>query len=312
MATREHRHISHASDGAESLADDYGVPGEPAWPETDWREHLRTTELLGSRVNYVDLGQGPPVLFVHGLSGCWQNWLENMPYFAQRHRVVALDLPGFGRSPMPSEKVTIPFYGQFVNAFLDRLEIPSASVIGNSLGGFVAVDLAINHPSRVNRLALVSAAGVAELPRRATPSQMMRAARWTQPLTNATLKRADFLVRRPRGRRALLGMVCRYPEKLTPQMCVEMLLGAGKPAFAPALESALTYDLKYRLGEILAPTLIVWGRNDMVVPVSSAHRYEKLLVSAKSEKVILDRTGHVAMIERPRTFNRLVDEFVGS
>jgi pimeloyl-ACP methyl ester carboxylesterase len=92
--------------------DPYGNP-DPEWMRLDWRDHLRRVavapQLDGERpteVNYVDLPPLDPksattVLFIHGLSGSWQNWLENLPHFARTHRVVALDLPGFGHSPLP-------------------------------------------------------------------------------------------------------------------------------------------------------------------------------------------------------------------
>src|SRR5689334_4395942 len=84
--------------------DDYGAPGQPDWRTVDWRAHLHDLEIEGRRVHYVDLGEGdgPPVVFVHGLAGCWQNFLENLPAAAERRRTIALDLPGFGRSEMPA------------------------------------------------------------------------------------------------------------------------------------------------------------------------------------------------------------------
>src|SRR3990172_3219745 len=107
MATSTHA----LTNGAATTVDDYGLPGEPAWMEIDWREHLHSADVMGTRVNYVDVGQGPPILLVHGLSGCWQNWLENIPHLAQQHRVIVPDLPGFGRSSMPPEPISIPFSG---------------------------------------------------------------------------------------------------------------------------------------------------------------------------------------------------------
>src|SRR5215210_9454551 len=76
---------------AKQADDDYGKSAEPSWREVDWQSLLRQVEIDGRSVNYVSLGsgEGPPIVFVHGLGGCWQNWLENLPYFAQRHRVVA-------------------------------------------------------------------------------------------------------------------------------------------------------------------------------------------------------------------------------
>ena len=305
MATR-----AKALAGLPGVEDDYGLPGEPSWMEIDWREHLHSAEIDGSTVNYVELGEGPPIVFVHGLGGCWQNWLENLPYFAQHHRVIAVDLPGFGRSELPRGEISIPNYGRFIDSLLRRLGVERATLVGNSMGGFVSTEVAISFPTWVEKLVLVSAAGAHELPGKVNSRQALRAASISQPLTDAVIKRAEFLARRPRGRRLMLGMVCRYPERLSAAMTMEMIAGAGKPAFDDALHSIFSYDFRDRLGEVSAPALIIWGRNDMVVPVRCADIYERALPD--SRKLIMESTGHVAMIERAHTFNRTVAEFVRS
>ena len=138
----------------------YGPSGRSPWLDVNWREHQRWVTIDGRRVNVIDVGSGPPVVFIHGLSGSWQNWLEQMPVFARDHRVIAFDLPGFGASAMPREKITISGYGRFVAALLDELGVGSAAVVGNSMGGFIGIELAIRFPERVERLVLVSAAGL--------------------------------------------------------------------------------------------------------------------------------------------------------
>src|SRR6185437_14037619 len=142
--------------------DEYGATAQPDWRETDWREHLNEIEIAGRRVNYVEMrsGEGPPVVFVHGLGGAWQNWLENIPRTAQERRTFALDLPGFGRSEMPRAEISISGYGRSVNEFCEQLGLDEVVLVGNSMGGFVAAETAIQVPSRVERLVLVSAAGI--------------------------------------------------------------------------------------------------------------------------------------------------------
>jgi alpha/beta hydrolase family protein len=86
----------------------YGPAGRSAWMDVDWREHQRFVRMDGRALNVIELGEGEPAMvFVHGLSGSWQNWLENLPHFAARHRVLAFDLPGFGASEMPREKISM-------------------------------------------------------------------------------------------------------------------------------------------------------------------------------------------------------------
>ncbi|HKE81140.1 MAG TPA: alpha/beta fold hydrolase, partial [Solirubrobacteraceae bacterium] len=138
----------------------YGPAGRSPWMDVDWREHQRWVTVAGRRMNVIELGSGPPIVFIHGLSGSWQNWLEQLPAFAASRRVVAFDLPGFGDSPMPQERISISGYGRLVVELFDALGVDYAAVVGNSMGGFIGAELAIRFPSRVERLVLVSAAGL--------------------------------------------------------------------------------------------------------------------------------------------------------
>src|SRR3954454_2295252 len=151
---------------AARAGDDYGATATPDWREVNWQPHLHQVEIDGSSVNYVDYG-GPgspglePVVFVHGLGGCWQNWLENIPRAAaEGRRVIALDLPGFGFSEMPSGEISISGYGRTVNAVCDELDLGEVVLVGNSMGGFTAAETAIQFPERVERMVLNSAAGL--------------------------------------------------------------------------------------------------------------------------------------------------------
>src|SRR3954454_16859075 len=116
--------------------DPYGDP-DPEWLKIDWREHRRQIDVVGAEVNYVEMGDGPPIVFVNGPSGASQNWPDNLPHFAKTHRVIALDLPGFGSSPMPPWEISIPAYGRFLRDFCERLGIGRRSLGGNSMRGFI-------------------------------------------------------------------------------------------------------------------------------------------------------------------------------
>jgi pimeloyl-ACP methyl ester carboxylesterase len=286
--------------------DGYGVAQRSEWLDVDWQQHLRSTVVHGSRVNYAEMGEGPPIVLVHGLAGCWQNWLENIPHLAKRHRVIAVDLAGFGESELPQEEISIPGYGRFIDAFLGEIGIERTALVGNSMGGFIAAETAISHPSRIEKLVLVSAAGLVRVGNRQL-NALERSARLLHPLTAAVIARREHLVRRPRLRRMMLYGVAHYPERLAPELCYEVASGAGKPGFLDALNAILDYDFRDRLPEISVPTLIVWGRNDKIVPVSGAYQYEQLIPG--SRRVIFEETGHVPMLERPATFNALLDEF---
>src|SRR5215218_4391679 len=297
------------SPGAPQLAplpDGYGPDGRSEWLDIDWREHLRSATVAGTRVNYVEIGSGPPLVFVHGLAGCWQNWLENIPHFARTHRVIAVDLPGFGASPLPREPISIAGYARFLEGVCDALSIDAAAVVGNSMGGHIASELAIVSPQRVERLMLVSAAGIsAELVQRdavLTGGRVLAAI-----MTRAAARNAE-MARRPGTRRIALSFVARHPDRLSAPLAHELMQGSGKPGFLPALEAVLTHRISERLPEIACPTFVLWGADDHVIPVRDAKRFGKLIPDVRVE--VWPDTGHVAMLERPERFNALLETFL--
>jgi len=255
-------------------------------------------------VNVVELGSGPPLLFVHGVGGCWQNWLENLPEFARDHRVVALDLPGFGSSEMPSgEAVSVAGYARVFEELLDELSIDAATVVGNSMGGFVAAELAITRPERVSRLVLVAAAGlhIAEMRIAAALKHLGPAERVLGFFGGLAAARSTTLARRARMRGLLLSSVATHGDQLPWPIVAEQIAGAGRPGFLPALVAIASHPLRERLCEIACPTLIVWGDRDRLVPVRDAAAFEQLIPDAR--KVVYADTGHVPMLERPGRFN---------
>jgi pimeloyl-ACP methyl ester carboxylesterase len=279
--------------------------------DVDWRAHQRWVFVEGRPVNTIELGEGPAVLFVHGLSGCWQNWLEQLPILAREHRVITLDLPGFGCSPMPLQEISIAGYARLLDGLLGELEIAAAAVVGNSMGGFIGAELAISFPERVERLVLVSAAGLSTHndPRtvRAMPA-LVRLERIIAGSAAWVASKSETVARRRRLREAALSVVVAHPERLHAALAAEQLRGAGKPGFLPALESILGYDVSDRLPEIACPTLIAWGDRDRLIRVSDADVFERLIPD--SRKVIFEDTGHMAMLERPEAFNALLSEFL--
>src|ERR1700716_1680811 len=98
-----------------SQPEPYGPQGRSPWLDIDWRTHQRWVPVQGRPVNVIELGQGPPLVFVHGLAGSCQNGREQLPVFAGQHRVISLDLPGFGHSPMPAQKISIPGYARVLD-----------------------------------------------------------------------------------------------------------------------------------------------------------------------------------------------------
>jgi pimeloyl-ACP methyl ester carboxylesterase len=288
---------------------DYGRQGRSPWLDVDWAAAQHQLEIDGREVNYCELGEGPAIVFIHGLGASWQSWLEQMPDFAKRHRVVAMDLPGFGYSELPSEDISIEFYGQWTCKLMDALGIESATVVGNSMGGFVGAELAIRFPERVQRLVFISAAIFWQNTRRSQP--LLRLARLTDAAAARAVTRAtdDIATRRRLRQWALASAGFRYPHLVSPELAHEMVRSARRTdGFLPGLEALADYDVEEELPKISCPTLIVWGAHDTLVPVKDAARLEDLIPGAR--RVVFERTGHVAMLERPERFNRLLGEFL--
>ncbi|HEX4807227.1 MAG TPA: alpha/beta fold hydrolase [Conexibacter sp.] len=286
--------------------DGYGTETRSAWLDIDWPAHQRWVEVDGTPANVVEIGSGPPLLFVHGLAGRWQNWLENMPHFAATHRVVAVDLPGFGASPMPPGQISIAGYARFLERLCDALAIDAAVVVGNSMGGYVAAELAIGSPQRVERLMLVSAAGItAEHLQR---DRIMTGARVVAAVATRAAARHEAFARRPRLRRLALQFVARHPERLGVPIAHELMEGSGKPAFLPAMEAIVEHRISTRLTQIACPTFVLWGQDDRVIPVRDAQRFADLIPNARV--LVLPDTGHVPMLERPARFNALLEAFL--
>ena len=249
-----------------------------------------------------------PIVFVHGLSGRWQNWLENIPHFAREHRVLALDLPGFGHSPMPEWEISIEGYGRLLHDFCDALGVRDCAVIGNSMGGFISAEAASARARPVRE----ARPGVRRrgLPRAAAPPARRDAgadgdgrgaapaqASGARPAQTAcSLGDLQGLVPAPRG-------------QLRRELLLEQFQnGAGRPGFLPAVQGLVGYDILDQLTEVEVPTLIVWGRNDRVVPPQDAAGFAERL--RNSQTVIFDDTGHLPQLERPTRFNRVLETFL--
>jgi pimeloyl-ACP methyl ester carboxylesterase len=294
----------------------YGPGGRSPWLDVDWRAHQRWVIVDGRPVNTIELGgeeskTGQPLVFVHGLSGCWANWLEQLPVLAAEHRVITLDLPGFGHSPMPAGEISISAYARLLERLLGELHLDAATVVGNSMGGFIGAELAIAFPQRVERLVLVSAAGISTHRDARAVGAVPALRRLELVLASGTAwmaSKSDTVARRPRLRDATLNVAVRHPSRLPAPLAAEQLRGAGKPGFIPALQATLDYEVQDRLGEIACPTLIVWGDRDRLISVRDADVFARLIPN--SRKVVFEDTGHMAMLERPAAFNALLKEFL--
>jgi pimeloyl-ACP methyl ester carboxylesterase len=286
---------------------DYGVSDRPDWRTVAWRSHLRAVTVDGRRVHLVDIGSGTeaPVLFVHGLGGRWQNWIENIARVARTRRVVALDLPGFGRSQTPKERISIAAYADLIDRLCGLLELEPVVLVGNSMGGAIAAETALRHAARVQQLVLVSIAAISITEFNPVPVGALLTAFGRSPLGSPAGMRS--ILARRRARHLAFASVVRHPTLIATDVLCELVGGRGAAGLLGATEAMIGNDLRGRLAQIAAPALVVHGRNDMLVPVADSVWVAAQLPDARLE--IFEDTGHLSMLERPVRFNDLLLRF---
>jgi pimeloyl-ACP methyl ester carboxylesterase len=293
--------------------DDYALSDDPGWKDISWDEHTHTIELTHGPLNYVDLGPESgktPLVLLHGIGGCWQHWLQNIPRLALERRVIAIDFPGFGASPLPrGGRITMELYTRMVDEVCERLELGAVTLLGNSMGGLVAIKTAQLFPARVERMLLAAPAGVSI--RRFTHSLPVLFK--LIALQSPELQRTLAKVRNTQPDHPL-AMAVSHPRAFE--------RGLLRAVFSPSIgstagfaqvaanlaEQSLRGRLLAGIRSITTPALIVWGRADRILLVADADELAGLI--AGSRVAILDDTGHMPMLERPREFNRLTLEFV--
>jgi pimeloyl-ACP methyl ester carboxylesterase len=282
------------------------------WRGIDWQAERQTVVLGADRVSYVDLGSGgPTVLLLHGLGGNWTVWLENLPALAARHRVIAIDLPGFGHSPPASDGISIPGYARTVERFCQELGLEAVVLVGSSLGGWVAAELTLRIPALVQALVLVDAAGIVPtVTERWKALALMESAALTAPLA-PRFRRA--VASRPKLRTMALRYTVDRPAALAADLVYMALPAVPDPGFGPAFVAARrSWSDAWcdRLTEIECPTLIVWGARDSLLPLRQGREYARLL--RNSRLLVIEEAGHLPMLEQPTRFNAALLEFVAA
>ncbi len=272
-------------------------------------ERAKYLELDGGRVCYVDEGSGPSLLFVHGIGASVTNWAPNIEYFRHSHRVIALDLPGFGRSDFRDNDCSLETFTGVVADLLEHLGVRNATVAGNSLGGLIALHLTLEHPQLVENLVLVDSAGAHGFPR------PLKAA--LQRLPEAWLKPGllFFISKLPEYRWAHRLAGYEVENVYTRAMVQEASALRERPdidaymdTYIKAARTALCTRLDSRLREIRKPVLLVWGERDFGVPLKVGQRMNRLL--SGSFLVALSGAGHVSMLDRPDEFNSALRRFL--
>ncbi|HXG06618.1 MAG TPA: alpha/beta fold hydrolase [Nitrososphaera sp.] len=260
-------------------------------------DYLHTQKVGDIQVRYADLGSGAPVLLIHGLGGSIESWTNNIDELARTMRVIAIDLPGFGQSDKPKISYTVKFYRDFLVDFIDQIQIDKISVVGSSLGGHIAAEIAISHPELVEKLVLACPAGA--LPRSYRGSPALR--RYVKVLESRTVQEVKKVLHTADNKAVDDSYARTVLEKVSAP--------GSKHAFLSALRGStraprLTIR---RLNRIKASTLLLWGKDDIMIPVRFAEPFVKM---RNCRIVLLENCGHRPHAERSELFNRMVADFL--
>lgn len=255
----------------------------------------------GLRLHYLDEGQGPVVLWLHGsgpgASG-FSNFKGNYPQLVTAgYRNILLDLPGFGRSDKPEDvRYELDFFVDCVAALLDQLGISSCTLLGNSLGGAIALGLALRRPQLVERLILLAPGGVEE---RETYFQMPGIQRMVGLFNAGPIGLEEM--------RSMMRLQL-FDDSILPEELLLERVAVAVTQPKNLFSTMLVPNMRARLGEIECPILGFWGSNDNFNPVSGA-RY--IIDGARQARfIVLNRCGHWVQVEHRELFNRSCLEFL--
>lgn len=268
-------------------------------------------DVLGLRTRYLTAGSGPAVILLHAVGESAADWQWVLPVLARTHRVYALDLFSHDNSSHPDTDYSAEFFAHFVAKFMTKLNIDRAAVVGNSLGGFIALHLALMEPSRVTALGLVDSVG---LGREIHPALIMIVspvlgdigATWNKTLLGSRL-RAWW--RAP--------LIFANPWRIPKEWYREQYRLAQLPNFINTELKAARSQVDFRgqrtvlldqLPRLEMPTLIIWGENDAIFPIAHARNAIKRLRNGQLE--MIPQCGHLAPVEQPERCAAVLRDFL--
>jgi pimeloyl-ACP methyl ester carboxylesterase len=287
--------------------------------------HSAFIDVGSLRVHHTYGGHGSPVVFIHGLgSSGYMEWRQNLESLSVRHRVLAPDLPGYGRTDKPRARYTVPFFARFVRRYMAERNLRSAALVGASLGGRIALEVALEEPKLVRKLVLVNtlglgrpqvgaaqfAYGLVTIPRlgEAVMNLARDALRWAPPK----------MIRRVAGRYA--GVSTDLEKTMDDAYLSDLREMYGADGFHDAYLSTVRslispralfggqHDVTLRLNELNIPVQLIWGANDPLFPIAHASRAQSLIKEARL--AIIDGAGHTPQAEKPEEFNRVLHDFL--
>ena len=239
------------------------------------------------KFNFIEVGEGEPLMLLHGLFGALNNWKGVIDHFSKKYRVI---IPLMPIHDMPIKEAGCEGLTVFIEGFIDYIKLDKFSLIGNSLGGHVALIYTLKHPEKVQRLILTGSSGLFEnsmggsYPKRGNYEYIK--------------ERVEYTFYDPKT--ASKELVDEVFEITNSRIKVIKIIALAK--------SAIRHNLGDELGQIKVPTLLIWGKNDKVTPPFVAEDFHKLIPN--SELAFIDQCGHAPMMEVPVAFNQILEKFL--
>ena len=287
------------------------MPGFIPWnsqPLDDWASKFapgKFIELDGLSTHYIEKGSGEPVILLHGFFFDTYMWNKNIDLLAEKYKVYAIDLWGFGYSTRDPLDYGYPLYTEQLLKFMDRLDIPRASLIGQSMGGGTIINFTVSNRDRVNKIILVDTAGMPNrLPIMGRISNLPKLGEFMYGLNN------NFIRRMTLGNTFLHNkqvITEEYFENATRfhkiKGTTEVMLYITRKQFFDTLKEEIN-----KLSLMNVPILIVWGREEKSIPLPIGKEMHRILKD--SRLVILDQAGHCSHDDQPDLFNKLTLDFL--
>ena len=263
--------------------------------------------LMGMQVHYRDEGNkldNDPLVLIHGTSSSLNTWDSLISYLPSNKRIIRLDMPAFGLTgPSPENKYSYRFYSEFLNAFLNELNIKQCIIAGNSLGGGIAWHFALDYPQKVSKLILIDASGYPKINEKGSLGFKIAS---IPILNNLLLYVTPKSLVKKSLETVFVDQSLITEERITRYH--ELLLAEGNRKAALSIFKNKFDQQTNRIKDIQQPTLIIFGEKDQLINSDNAYLFQKDIKNSKA--IIIKNVGHVPMEEAPKATAELINEFI--
>jgi pimeloyl-ACP methyl ester carboxylesterase len=252
--------------------------------------------VFGYQLHYRETGQGPPVILLHGLGGDGSRWTSTTAALADDFRVIALDQIGFGESDKPLVSYNHGLLAEFLVEFMRTIDVPKASIVGHSMGAFVGTYVAVHHSDKLDRLVLVDGGSLEQPPR---PAHLVR-------IQNGTTLAET---------REYFELMFRDKTRVTDQLVRDNYMRRLRASYTitrmqESRANRIGFVSKEQAATIKAPTLVLWGKHDELLPVGDGELLKRVIPN--SRLVVLQKSGHIPQVEQPGEFNKSLHDFLAA